>query len=317
MKYIKMNGIERPISRIIFGAATQALMTGEEADKVLDYVIDQGVTTIDTARSYGESEAALGRFMKKRNNRNHLNILTKGCNPHQSGVPVTRETLRGELETSLLNLQTDHVEFYGLHRDDTTLDVSLYIEVLNEFIKEGKILAFGASNWTHARMQEANTFAKEHDMKGFTFGSPAFSLAEVIGDPWGGSVKLSGDSKKEAREWFLSEGIPVFAYSSLARGFFSGKYRTDMMEPITSILTPETCEEYAYPDNLERLRRAEILAKEKQVTVSQIGLAWILSQKLLVCPITSSSTVLHLKDNLKGIDVVLTEDECCYLNLEV
>ncbi len=316
MEYIKMDRIALPISKIIFGAATRELIAGENSDGTLDYVISEGINTIDTARSYGDSEVALGTFMNKRKNRNKLNILTKGCNPHMTGVPVTKDTMREELEQSLKNLQTDHVEFYGLHRDDTAKDVSLYIDVLNEFVQEGKVLNFGASNWSHERMKEANDYAKANNLQGFSFGSPAFSLAEVIGDPWGGSVKLSGDSKKEARDWFVAEGIPVFAYSSLARGFFSGKYRTDMAEPITSVLIPETCEEYAYPDNIERLRRAEILGKEKQVTVSQICLAWMLHHPLTVCPITSSSSIKHLEDNLKGVNLKLSKEECGYLNLE-
>lgn len=316
MEYLKMNGMHLPTSRIIFGAATRDLMNGIDADALLDNVTSKGITTFDTARSYGKSEETLGRWIKKRDNRNQLNILTKGCNPTQTNLPFSPESLRSELEQSLTDLQTDHVEYYALHRDDTSIDVSVYIDTLNAFVQEGKILHFGGSNWTHTRMKEANSYAASKQLQGFTFGSPAFSLAEYISDPWGGSIHLSGDSKKEAREWFLSESLPVFAYSSLARGFFSGKYRTTMPEPITEVLSSYTCTEYVSPNNLERLRRAEILAKSKSVSVGAINLAWILAQPLTICPILSSSHTAHIDDNLGFLNISLTVEEEKYLNLE-
>lgn len=316
MQYISMENTTMPVSKMIFGTAIAPLQKEENADELLDRVVEEGITTFDTARSYGQSEASFGKWVKKRGLRNKINILTKGCNPHQTGLKFTPESLRAELEESLHQIQTDYVDFYALHRDDENVNVGVYMEVLNEFVKEGKIRNFGASNWKYERMAEANQYAKSHNLKGFSFGSPAFSLAEVVGDPFGGSMHLSGAGKQAAREWFQKENIPVFSYSAFARGFMSGKYRTDRKEKPEEVLSAWTCQEYVCPENMERLQRAECLAKEKNATVAQINLAWILQQKFVICPVFGPSTVEHLMENLKGMDLCLTQEEMKWLNIE-
>ena len=316
MENLKMKNMNKPISRLIYGTAISRMMNGEDAFAILDAVYAAGITTFDTARSYMDSEISLGNWIKERRIRENVNIITKGCNPDQTGIQFSRESLRQELNESLKCLQTESVDLYCLHRDDPKTAAGVFIEVLNEFQDQGKINAFGASNWTYIRMEEANEYAYKHNLNGFCFGSPAFSLAEMIGDPWGGSVHISGPSNQPARNWFIQNGIPVFAYSSFARGFFSGKYKTYMKEDISTILPSYVKEEYYYPGNIERLRRAEQLAEEKHITVGQINLAWILAQKLYVCPILSPSTPEHLAENLKGMEIILTHEQCRWLNLE-
>ena len=314
METKKMDRVTAPVSRMIYGAAIRPLCDGTGADDILDAVFAAGITTFDTARSYGLSERELGKWVAKRGLRDKLNILTKGCNPHQTGLQFTPESLRGELEESLRQLDTPYADFYALHRDDETQDVGVFVDTLNEFVSEGKIRLFGASNWTWKRMDAANRYAANHGLMGFSFGSPAFSLAEVVRDPWGGSIHLSGADNRDARAWFRDNGIPVFAYSSFARGFFSGKFRTDQNPE--DCLPWGTCQEYVCPENLERLRRAERLADEKNLTVGQINLAWILAQDFDCHPIFSPSTRPHLEENLRGLNVTLTPQEQKWLNLE-
>jgi len=316
MQYLKLKNVKNPVSRLIYGTAIPQMLSGEDAGTILDAAYTAGITTFDTARSYMDSEVSLGNWIKARGIRESVNILTKGCNPDQTGILFSRKSLSQELTESLKYLQTEFVDLYCLHRDDPETEAGVFIEVLNEFQDQGKINVFGASNWTYSRMEEANEYAYKHSLNGFYFGSPAFSLAEMIGDPWGGSVHISGPSNQAARNWFIKNEIPVFAYSSFARGFFSGKYKTYMKEDITTVLPSYVKEEYYYPDNIERLRRAEQLAEEKQVTVGQINLAWILAQKLNICPILSPSTPEHLAENLKGMEISLTHEECSWMNLE-
>lgn len=316
MEYIKLKNLQIPVSRMIYGTAFDKMMDGNNVDDVLDYVVEQGITTFDTARSYGLSEKVLGDWVQKRGNRQKINILTKGCNPDMTKLKFSPKSLRGELEQSLSQLQTSYVDMYALHRDDTSQDVAIFIETLNAFAAEGKIKIFGASNWHYTRMDAANEYAYAHNLQGFSFGSPAFSLAEVVGDPWGGSIAISGDKNKDAREWFEKNHILVFNYSSFGRGFMSGKYRTDMTQPITEVLPSWTCEEYVCEDNMERLRRAETLAKEKNATVSQINLAWILQQPFVCCPVFSPSGIAHIAENLEGLKITLTEKEIYWLNLQ-
>ena len=129
-------------------------------------------------------------------------------------------------------------------------------------------------------------------------------------------LHLSGKENADARKWFWDNRIPVFGYSSFARGFFSGKYRTDMTCDVSEVLPYGTCQEYVCEENMERLRRAEILGAQKGLSVGQINLAWILSQPLICCPVFAPSTEEHLMENLKGLQVQLTPDELLWLNLE-
>ena len=93
------------------------------------------------------------------------------------------------------------------------------VEWMNEHRAAGKIRAFGGSNWRHDRIQEANEYAEKKGLQKFTLSSPHFSLGAQIENPWGpGCVTLTGDGEAEAREWYRSANMPVFAYSSLSRG---------------------------------------------------------------------------------------------------
>ena len=112
MNYIDLKQLSVPVSQMIYGTAIKPLMEGNDADEILDQVFAQGITTFDTARSYGKSENGLGRWIIKRENRDKINILTKGCNPDQTGLKFTPQSLRGELMQSLEALQTDYTCIY-------------------------------------------------------------------------------------------------------------------------------------------------------------------------------------------------------------
>ena len=318
MQYFRLSPLENPVSRFIYGTAIGPMFANEDASEILDAVYAAGINTFDTARIYGESECSLGRWIEARGLRDKVNILTKGCHHNPYRARVTPYDLRADLADSLARLGTDHVELYLLHRDDPTVPVGPIVETLNELQAAGRIRCFGGSNWTHTRIEAANEYAYAHGLNGFVVSSPCFSLAEQIGDPWGGSVHISGPRFKEARAWYMRQNMPVFAYSSLARGFLSGKFRTDSGKGVAETfphMGPSIAAEYEYPENLERLRRAEALAAEKGLTVPQIALAWTLRHPMFVCPILSPSTPAHLQANLQALEIRLTDEEFHWLNL--
>ncbi|MBD5559622.1 MAG: aldo/keto reductase [Clostridia bacterium] len=316
VKYLKMENVPVEISEIIYGTATKPMMVGEDSSEMLDFVVSQGVTTLDTARSYGQSEQVIGRWMDARGNRDKLCIISKGCNPEQTGLQFSPESLREELGQSLEALKTDCIDLYAIHRDVPGEDVGVFIELLNALVQEGKIRAFGASNWTHVRMRDANRYAARHGLQGFTFGEPAYSLAVMVGDPFGGSVHLSGRDKAEARKWFLQAHIPIFAYSALARGFFSGAINSNMpFDEVRQILPPETCTEYLCQENMDRLRIAEKIAANRGATVTQIALAWVLCQPVVGGAIIGPTTQQHFLQDLQATNMPLDNHELAELNM--
>ena len=317
MQYLPLENVDKKASRLVFGTGT-AKVTGndrEAAFACLDTAFAAGITIFDTAHSYGNAETHLGQWMQARGNREQVIVLDKGCNPGQRGSEdqMTPDCIRKQLDTSLQRLHTEYTDLYILHRDDLSVPVGPIVETLNELKVAGKIRRFGGSNWKRSRIQEANEYAKLHGLEGFTAVSPCYSLTEQLGDPWGGSVCLAGEAGKEDREWYRLQKMPVFAYSALARGFLSGRYRTDGQRPIEDCLSLAPIQEYYYPVNVARLRRAEQLAQQKGRSVAQICLAWLLNQPLAVYPIISPSTPDHLAENAEALELTLTKEDCDYL----
>lgn len=318
MQYGKITGIEKPISRIVQGTIMLQVSQMEEGIEMLDMVVAHGVTGFDSAHGYGggDSERVIGEWMQRRGNREEVMILTKGCHHNQDRKRVTPYDLTSDLMDSLVRLQSDYIDLYVLHRDDPDIPVGLIVDVLNEHYEAGRIHAFGGSNWTHQRLQEANDYAKLHGLVPMTVSSPNYGLAEQVLSPWGpGCVSLSGPEEEDARSWYQANQMPVFAYSSIARGFFSGRVKSNNPEKSAEILDYPAQHAYAHTTNFQRLARVEELAAEKGVSVPQVAIAYILDSPLNVYPLVASYTESEMVDNLKAFDVKLTPQEWAWLDL--
>lgn len=315
MEYKRIQYVNRPLSELVFGCANAGLMTKpgifrkQEVWKLLDGAVDAGINTFDTAENYGDSELVLGKWMKQRKIRDKVVILTKGCHPH--GAPrVTPEALKEDLEQSFSRLGTDYIDIYLLHRDHPDAEIGAIVEVLNEYHKAGKIGAFGASNWTHERIKEANEYALRKGMVPFSVSSPNFGPATQVEEPWGGGcVSISGENGAEARRWYTEQKMAVFAYSCLGRGLFSGKVKADDPEAGKEQLDKYAIKGYWCRENLDRLARVEKIAKKRDCSVSQIALAWIMQQPMQTFPIVTVSSVERIKENVKATELKLSEEE--------
>lgn len=317
MEYRILDAKMAPASVLIYGTGNGAISGDDEGAAIdcLDRAYAHGFTMFDSAYAYGNAEVHLGKWLSLRGLRDQVVILDKGCNPGQKGSAdvMSDRLIRNQCEESLDRMQTDCTDYYVLHRDEESYPVGAVIEVLNALKEEGKLKRFGASNWSYQRICEANAYAKAHDLEGFSAVSPAYSLAVLHGDPWGRSVGLSGEAQQPVREAWMAQQMPVFCYSSLARGFLSGKFRTDGDKPIEACLWGPTIVEYDTPENRMRLARAEKMAAEKGVTVSQIALAWLFAQPLCLYPIVSPSSDAHMQDNADACSVVLSREEADWL----
>lgn len=317
MEQIQIEGMDSPLSRLVYGTGT-AILEGDDqqaAFACLDMAWEAGFRVFDTAHSYKRAEENLGAWMDKRGVREEIVLLDKGCNPGQNGSEdiFSADTIRSHIAESLRRLKTEKVEFYILHRDDETKPVDEIVEVLNEYKDRGIIGKFGGSNWRLPRILQANEYAGKHGLTGFEVISPCFSLAELATDPWGGSISMARRENEDLRKWAEKEAVCVFPYSALARGFLSGKYRTDGQKTIEECLGWGTIAEYDCPKNRKRLQRAEQLADRKGHTVSQICLAWLLAQDMQVFPIVSPTKESHVKDNAEALQIVLDQEEVTWL----
>ncbi len=311
MKYATIKGVGKPVPRILFGTATQTFLDGEDRSDFLDEIFAEGITAFDTARHYGRAEEVLGRWLKSRGNRDKVVILSKGGHPTLLKMHRIREKdIRRDIAASFEALGTDYIDLYLLHRDDPRRPVDEPVEVLNALHAEGKIGAFGGSNWTHTRIEEANEYAYRKNLLPFTASSPYFGLADMKGDPFlNGAVSISGPGKAEARAWYKQTGMPVIAFSALGRGFFSG----NVHKP--SDMKSWWRRGFATKENFERLARARKVAAERGCSVAQVALAWLLQQDLNGFAVVSASSIENIRDDIAALGLRLEERELNYLDL--
>lgn len=318
MRYGKIVNVDKPVSRILYGTAMPPFNDGGDGNALFDAMYELGINTFDTARVYGEAESSLGRWIEERGLRKQVVILSKCAHPAEDGRKrVSEKAIRADFALSSENLRTDYIDIYLAHRDDTAVPAGEIIEVFNALHAEGRIGAFGGSNWTHERIEEANEYAYKHDMLPFTVSSPNFGLAEQVKDMWGGgSISISGPKGAAARTWYQKENMPVIAYSSLGRGLFSGKLKSSDAENADQVLDGFAMKGYAYPQNFERLRRCEELAHEKECSVSQIAMAWLFSQEVNTFAVVSTSKPQRMQENIAAMELALTKEELLYLDLQ-
>ncbi|MDL2327686.1 aldo/keto reductase [Ruminococcaceae bacterium OttesenSCG-928-A11] len=317
MQYLKIDGVGKPISRILMGTASGPLLAGQDGDGLLTAAFEAGLSTIDTARQYGQAEQVVGRWLQRTGLRDKVTLLTKGAH-HDVDTGKKRVTpadIRADLAASLEALQTGFVDIYLLHRDDPEVPVGPIVEVLNELHAQGKIGAFGGSNWTHQRLQAANDYAAAHGLVPFTFSSPYFGLADEATDPWGGGVSIAGPGNRAAQQWYTQHQMPVIAYSSLGRGLFSGKVKGGDPDSAAKGMDEFALKGYASPDNFERLRRAEKLAAEKGASVPQVALAWLFAQPMPTFSILGTTNPARFAENIGALNVRLTPQEMEWLDL--
>lgn len=309
MEYRTIQYVDKPVSKMIFGCANPAMIQGKRVTKLLDGALAAGINTFDTAENYGASEEVLGKWIKKRKNRDNVVIITKGCHPHGESR-VTPEALRHDLEQSFHRFKTDYIDIYMLHRDDPNADLKAILQVLDEYHQAGRIGAYGGSNWTHKRIEEINKYASEGGYTPFTVSSPNFGPARQVNDPWGGGcVSISGSDNEEARNWYQQNNIPVFAYSCLGRGLFSGKVKTSDLETTKEKLDKFAIRGYWCEENIKRLGAIEKIAESRNCSVAQVTLAWIMQQPFDAFPIVTISDAKRIAENVKAVDVQLSDFE--------
>ncbi|WP_035667517.1 aldo/keto reductase [Halalkalibacter akibai] len=305
MKTISIKGIDKPVSALVQGSDYFNPDVYEKVCTVLDRYLAIGGNTIDTAHVYGsgKSELAIGQWLKERNNREEVIILTKGAHHDEHGPRVNSEAISKDLHESLERLGTDYVDLYALHRDDEAVPVSDIIDALNSHIKAGRIKAIGVSNWSVQRLQEANEYAESNGLVGFTFNSPNLSLAKANEPFWPGCV--SADAAY--CDWHQENQIPLLSWSSQARGFFTGRFSSEDKS------NDDIVRVFYSDENWERLQRAEKLAQEKGVTAIQIALAYVLNQPFPTCALIGAQNEEELLSCLEGSNLSLTPDEINWL----
>ena len=133
-------------------------------------------------------------------------------------------------------------------------------------------------------------------------------------DLWGGGcVTISGPEKRIDRDWYSQNQMPVIAYSSLGRGFFSGRFKSFDFEGARSVLDPYAQKGYLYEENMRRLQRAEQLAGKYGISVPEVAMRYIFSSTMNVFAVVSSASPKRLQMNIRAADTPLTDEDVQFL----
>ncbi len=304
MRYGQIAGIEKPISRLVMGVDNQRTLP--HAAVMFDDFFARGGTVFDTAWIYGggQCERILGQWVRERGVREQVVILDKGAH-----TPFcTPEDCARQFGESLDRLQMEYVDLYMLHRDNPAVPVGAFIDVLNAQVRAGRMRLFGASNWSIARIEAANAYAREHQLMGFSVMSNNFSLARMVEPVWAGCISASDAA---SRAWLTETQMPLMPWSSQARGFFTERAhpndRTDA----------ELVRSWYSEDNFARKARVEAMAKERGVLPINIALAYVLCQPFPTFALFGPRTLAETRTSLPALNIELSPDELRWLNLEI
>ena len=300
MKYGQIPGVAKPVSRLIMGCDNQPGMAHTAV--MCDNFFARGGNCFDTAHIYGggRMERLVGQWIKNRGVRAQVNIIGKGAHsPNCYPEFITRQ-----LHESLERLQTDHVDIYLMHRDNPEVPVGEFVEVINEHLRAGRLRAWGGSNWTLARVDAAVAYAQSKGLIGPAAVSNNFSLAEMVQPPWDGCLAASDAA---SRAWFTERQIPLLAWSSQARGFFTDRAGPEKHED------EELVRCWYSAANFARRARAYELAAKKRVEPINIALAYVLAQPFPTFALIGPRTLAETTSSFRALEVELTAEEVGWL----
>lgn len=315
MQYGKVPGIDKRISRVVQGAIMLTSETESEGFALLDAAYAHGCNTFDTAHVYGNGECdrVLGRWIAARGLRDQIVVIGKGAHHNADRKRVTPFDITADIYDTLARMRTDHIDLFLLHRDDPGVPAGPIVETLHEHKTAGRIRAYGGSNWTTERIAQANAYAQAHGLTPFAASSPHFSLAEQIEAPWDDCVTITGAANAAQREWYLREQMPLFCWSSLAGGWFSGRLTRENQAEHTDTLYMRC---YGCEANWRRLERAASLGRARGLSAAQIALAYVLNQPFNVFALVAAYTPDEFAASAAAVSVSLSKEEMAWLDLQ-
>jgi len=260
-------------------------------ERVIDAALDAGINFFDSADIYGDgdSERFIGECLA--GGRRDRVVLATKFGMRASGA---RAHVRGAIDASLARLRTDHIDVYYYHRPDGVTPLAETIGALDELVREGKVRAFAASNFTPAQIEEGERLARELGTGRFAALQNDYSLLERAA---------------EAEVLPLCEryGIGFVPYYPLASGLLSGKYRRGEPPPPGSrlALRPERLTDAAF-DVVERL---EAWAAAHSHSLLELAIAYVASQPAVVSVIAGATTPGQVRANAAAAEWQLTAEE--------
>ncbi len=326
MQYDTLGPTEHEVSKICLGTMTWGQQNTEaEAHEQLDYALERGINFIDVAEMYpvpsrketqGRTEAYIGTWIAKRQNRDRYFLATKATGPSQNlsfirdPLDFSREGLTQALEGSLERLQTDYVDLYQLHwperkanyfgkrgfeydpDDRWTDNIHEVLATLKEFMEEGKVRYIGLSNETPWGVMRFLREAEKHDLPRIVSVQNPYSL-------------LNRTYETGLAEMSIREQAGLLAYSPLGFGLLSGKYHRKVADEKSRINQFAQMARYNSGNSWEATSRYLAIADAHGLSLAQMALAFVNTRPFVTSNIIGATSMEQLRENIDSIEVSL------------
>lgn len=304
---------KRPLGRSGLSVAPLAFggnVFGWSADEatsfsLLDAFTDAGFDLVDTADVYsiwakghagGESETVIGNWLKKSRKRESVVIATKvGMDMGSFGKGLSKKHILKSVDASLTRLQTDWIDLYQSHEDDPGTAFEETLETYARLIESGKVRAIGASNFTADRLAAALAVSDRDGLPRYQTLQPHYNLME------------RGLFEKDLEPLCVKEGLGVINYFGLARGFLSGKYRSEA-DLGKSATRGEGVRKYLTPKGTRVLDALDEVGRRVGASPATVALAWLMARPAITAPIASATSTAQLQDLIAAATLTLDEE---------
>jgi aryl-alcohol dehydrogenase-like predicted oxidoreductase len=312
MEYATLGNTGLLVSKLCFGTMTfgdgrglfRAISAVGQAgaDELVKTSIDGGINFFDTADNYteGESEKILGRSLKNLNiARKDVVLATKvysRVGPGPNDIGASRGHIMDGVEASLRRLQTDHIDLYQIHGNDSVTPVEETLRALDTLVQQGKVRYIGCSNWQAWKIAKALGISEFRNQARFDTLQAYYSIA-------------GRDLEREIVPLLESEKVGLLVWSPLAGGLLSGKFSRTNQKAADSRRT-----DYDFPI-VDKGRTWNILdvmapiAKAHGCSPARVALAWLLAKPVVTSVIIGAKRLDQLQDNLAAVELTLTQSE--------
>jgi len=303
------SGLE--VAPLAFGGNVFGWTTDEPTSfALLDAFVDAGFNLIDTADMYstwveghkgGESETILGKWLKRSGKREKLIIASKvgkEMGPNLQGL--SKAYIMQAVEASLRRLQTDYIDLYQSHEDDPDTPLEETLEAYGQLIKQGKIRAIGASNYSAERLAQSLEVSEQTGYPRYESLQPLFNLYD------------REDYEKELEPLCLEKGIGVINFFSLGSGFLTGKYRSK--DDLSNRARGSFVEKYLNERGFRIIETLDRVAQEHNMTPAQVAIAWLISHPSITAPIASATNLEQLNELIEATTIELNPSGIDRLN---
>jgi aryl-alcohol dehydrogenase-like predicted oxidoreductase len=303
MEFRKLGGSGLYVSELTYGnwITHGSQVESEAAIKCVRAAFDVGITTFDTADVYAgtRAETVLGKALKGVK-RESYELFTKVYWPTGTGKNergLSRKHIMESVHASLKRLGTDHIDLYQAHRIDFEAPLEETLSTFDDLIRSGKVMYIGFSEWTAGQINDGLRIQKERGYDRFVSSQPQYSMLwRVI--------------EKEVVPLSEREGISQIVWSPLAQGVLTGKYQPGKKPPTGSRATDKKgganmISRWMRDEILTAVQRLEPIAKQLDLTMAQLALAWVLQNKNVASAIIGATKPSQIKENVKAVGVKL------------